>query len=151
VLAIIWLIRQRSTGLDDVVRYPCRQCGYDLRASKSRCPECGAAIPRRTNDYFPLRDDWPTTPVEPRVQSPEETPLVIRTTANSMEAQLIHDQFNARGIACWISEQPQAELIGYTPRTAAESVITIWSGDEAVGRDLLNRLLQHDPNRRRPK
>ena len=42
ILPLVWVIR-RWRG-----RYPkghCQKCGYDLRGSEGRCPECGAPIP----------------------------------------------------------------------------------------------------------
>lgn len=44
---VVWLRRRIKTArLHRVAR--CPTCGYDLRASTGRCPECGTAVPKKT-------------------------------------------------------------------------------------------------------
>jgi hypothetical protein len=46
ILPTVWLRRQRRRRRWEKLGL-CRKCGYDLRASKERCPECGAPIPEK--------------------------------------------------------------------------------------------------------
>ncbi|HEX2973436.1 MAG TPA: hypothetical protein VHP11_13965 [Tepidisphaeraceae bacterium] len=47
VLPALWLKRHRKERIARrrLIGGLCVQCGYDLRASRERCPECGTAIP----------------------------------------------------------------------------------------------------------
>ncbi len=44
IFPIVWWLKQRKR-CKYVEQGRCAHCGYDLRASKDRCPECGTPIP----------------------------------------------------------------------------------------------------------
>ncbi len=48
ILPWIWIVKIRNWRQHR--RGMCRKCGYDLRASKDRCPECGASVSVSTGE-----------------------------------------------------------------------------------------------------
>ncbi len=68
---------------------------------------------------------------------------MIRSTTIAAEAQLIQEQLNARGIACWIDRHEPTQLIAYSTELPTGFNLAVWSDDEAAARELLERLMQY--------
>lgn len=50
VLPVAWaLVNRKRFGRRRPLAGSCDHCGYDLRASRDRCPECGRAIPAKVS------------------------------------------------------------------------------------------------------
>jgi len=145
---LIWFVFRRERfqrSIEEEGEERCGNCGYDVRYSRFRCPECGEPIPPRPGDYFPLRDDWSASPIEVRRPRGDELPVVVHHTSVAAEATLIMEQFTARGIHCRVNHEQSGRLVPYEQQTPGDYTVTVWSGDEDDARVLLEHLMRRRP------
>jgi len=137
LVAAIWA-GWRNVRKDEGV---CERCGYDLRASRGRCPECGEPIPfrRRSEVAGRLRDHWPTDAIAPRVPHADEERTVVHTTPQRVEADLLCAQLVARGTFARVEPRVAGGLLSDEEVRVVYEVFC-WSDDAELAREMARRL-----------